>query len=114
VSAELDRTLEALADPQRRAMVGLLRASPLRSSDVAEALSLSRSATSKHLGALRRAGVVEETADASDARARVYRLRRAPFDELRVWLDEVEAYWGEQLAAFKAHAERGHNKRRGR
>jgi hypothetical protein len=41
----------------------------------------------------------------------VYRLRRQPFDELRVWLDEVEAYWGEQLAAFKAHAERG---RRGR
>jgi hypothetical protein len=36
---------------------------------------------------------------------RVYRLRREPFVALQSWLDQVEAFWGEQLGAFKAHAE---------
>ena len=26
--------------------------------------------------------------------------------ELRAWLDDVEAFWGDQLGAFKAHAEK--------
>jgi hypothetical protein len=34
------------------------------------------------------------------------RLRRQPFAELRDWLDEVEAFWTDQLMAFKAHAEK--------
>ena len=37
---------------------------------------------------------------------RVYRLRPERFAALRGWLQEVEAFWGEQLGAFKAHAER--------
>jgi hypothetical protein len=36
----------------------------------------------------------------------MYQLRAQPFSDLRVWLDEVEAFWGEQLQALKAHAER--------
>ena len=37
---------------------------------------------------------------------RVYRLRPQPFAALRGWLDQVEAFWGEQLEAFRVHAER--------
>lgn len=61
---------------------------------------------SRHLGVLRRAGIVEESSDEEDARVRTYRLCPEPFSELRAWLDEVEAFWGDQLEAFKAHAER--------
>lgn len=35
-------------------------------------------------------------------------LRRDQFAAVREWLDEVEAFWGDQLASFKAHAERSH------
>jgi hypothetical protein len=38
-------------------------------------------------------------------------LRQEPFSEIRGWLDEVEAFWATELAAFKAHAERGKGKR---
>jgi DNA-binding transcriptional ArsR family regulator len=79
---------------------------------MAEALSTSRPAMSRHLGVLRRAGLVEEDGLEDDARARVYRLRRPPFSELRSWLDEVEAFWTLQLSAFKAHAERRRPRRR--
>ena len=37
---------------------------------------------------------------------RLFRLEPAAFADLRDWLTEVEAFWGGQLAAFKAHAEK--------
>jgi DNA-binding transcriptional ArsR family regulator len=108
----LDQTFLALGDPARLAVVGLLRKRPLRSSEIATALEISRPTMSRHLQLLRRTGLVEETALDGDARARVYRLRPERFAELRDWLDEVEAFWGEQLQAFKAHAERKPKRRR--
>ncbi|HEX2171421.1 MAG TPA: metalloregulator ArsR/SmtB family transcription factor [Dehalococcoidia bacterium] len=107
---DLDRTLAALADPTRRAVVDQLRIRPLRSGEIAAALAMSRPAMSRHLRVLRRAGVLEEGALEGDARARLYQLRPEPFSELRNWLDEVEAFWGDQLDAFKAHAEGSHRK----
>jgi len=31
---------------------------------------------------------------------------------MREWLDEVEAFWSDQLGAFKAHAERRYGKKK--
>jgi DNA-binding transcriptional ArsR family regulator len=105
MEAGVDRTLSALADPTRREVVYLLLGQPRRASEIAEALATTRPAMSRHLRVLRRSGLVEEQSLEEDARARLYRLRREPFTELRGWLDEVEGFWNEQLHAFKAHAE---------
>ena len=105
MEAGVDRTLAALADPTRRGVVYLLLDRPRRASEIAEALAATRPAMSRHLRVLRRAGVVEEESLPEDARARLYRLRREPFAELRGWLDEVEGFWTDQLRAFKAYAE---------
>jgi DNA-binding transcriptional ArsR family regulator len=107
-ASSLDPTFAALADPSRRAVVDLLRKQPLRASDIADALSLSRPAMSRHLRVLRKSGLVEEDAVEHDARVRLYRLRRRPFTQLRGWLDEVEGFWREELEAFKEHVERKH------
>jgi hypothetical protein len=63
---------------------------------------------SRHLRVLRASGLVEVEADQidHDARLRVYRLRPEPFVTLQAWLDQVQAFWNEQLGAFKAYAER--------
>jgi len=105
MEAGVDRTLAALADPTRRGVVYLLLRQPRRAGEIADALAATRPAMSRHLRVLRRAGLVEESSLEEDARARLYRLRRGPFAELRSWLDEVEGFWGEQLQAFKEHAE---------
>jgi DNA-binding transcriptional ArsR family regulator len=110
VSHDLEQIFSALGDPARLAAVRLLRKKPLRSSEVATALSLSRPLTSRHLRVLRRAGLVEEKSEEDDARVRIYGLRPEAFAEVRSWLAEVEAFWGDQLHAFKAHAERKHGK----
>jgi DNA-binding transcriptional ArsR family regulator len=107
-SQALDRTLQALAEPTRRAVVGLLRHGPQRASEIADALAMSRQAMSRHLRVLRQAGVIQEVAASGpgdDARARTYRLEAQPLAELQGWLGEVQVFWGAQMLAFKAHAE---------
>lgn len=105
--SKVDLTLAALADKTRREVVELLRETPRRPSDIADALSLSRPALSRHLRVLRQAGLVSEEVQVDDARARLLHLRRQPFEELQSWVSDVTALWEDQLAAFKRHAERG-------
>ncbi len=102
----IDETLGALADPTRRRVVELLRRRPRRAGELGEALDMSAPAMSRHLRVLRTRGLVEEARDETDARARVYRLRPKPFQDLEAWLGEVTAFWDDQLDAFKAHVER--------
>ena len=106
MSTPLDRTLLALADPTRRGVIDLLRKEPRRASELAELLSMTRPAMSRHLRLLRKTGLVSESEPDHDARVRMYRLEREPFAELGAWLEEVEAFWGDQLQAFKQHAEK--------
>ncbi len=108
---ELDVTLFALADRNRRAVVDLLRDHPLRAGEVAASLSLTPPALSRHLRVLRRSGLIKGEGVEDDARVRVYRLRKEPFDQLCKWLEEVESFWVGELGAFRDHVER--SKRRG-
>ncbi len=101
----LDDTLAALSDPTRRKVIELLREQPRRAGELAEAFDMVAPAMSRHLRILRKSGLVAEGGLEHDARVRVYHLRREPFAELRGWLDEIEAFWAEQLAGFKALAE---------
>jgi DNA-binding transcriptional ArsR family regulator len=112
VPVDLDQTLLALADPTRRGVIELLRREPHRASDLAEALAMTRPAMSRHLRVLRKSGLVSESEPEHDARVRMYRLEREPFTELRDWLTEVEGFWGDQLQAFKAHAEKAGKRRK--
>mgnify|MGYP000880756627 CR=1 FL=1 len=104
--ATLDRTLAALADPSRRGVVDLLCKGPRRAGELAEALSMTPPAMSRHLRVLRETGLIEDEGLDGDARVRVYRLRQEPFSALRQWVDEVASFWTAELDAFKAHAER--------
>jgi len=105
----LDRTLQALAEPTRRAVVGLLRHGPQRAGELAEALAMSRQAMSRHLRVLRQAGVIHEVGAAGpddDARARTYRLEARPLADLQTWLGEVQSFWSVQMQSFRKQAER--------
>lgn len=104
--ASIDRTLAALADPHRRRVIDLLRERPLRAGELAEAAQISFPAMSRHLKTLRESGLVEEDRDAFDSRVRIYRFRSKPMAELKSWLEETEALWTRQLAAFRAHLQK--------
>ena len=107
----VDDTLAALADPTRRAVIDLLRRGPQRACELAQALAISAPTLSRHMRVLRKSGLVSDEEPEHDARVRLYHLQPQAFASLRGWLDEVEAFWGDQLAAFKAHAEQPRKRR---
>jgi len=66
---------------------------------------MSRPAMSRHLRVLRTKGLVDVETATEDARERLYQLRPDTFIAMQAWLDQMQAYWSEQLGAFKKHAE---------
>jgi DNA-binding transcriptional ArsR family regulator len=86
--------------------VDLLRERPRRAGELAEAAKISFPLMSRHLKRLRESGLVEEDRDEFDSRVRIYRLRPEPMADLKLWLEETDALWGRQLAAFKAHVQK--------
>lgn len=109
---DLDLTFSALADPTRRGVVDLLRGGPRRAGEIAEAMDMSRPAMSRHLRVLRTHGLVEETPDARDARARVYNLCPEPIDELSDWVAHIQRFWDDQLESFREVAEKRAERKR--
>ncbi|MFN3585682.1 ArsR/SmtB family transcription factor [Phenylobacterium sp.] len=107
MSAAVDRTLAALADPTRRRVVDLLAQRPRPAGELAREVGVSAPVMSRHLKTLRAGGLVQESHPEFDARVRVYALRPEPMVHLLRWLEESERLWRAQLSAFKAHVESG-------
>ena len=100
----LDRTLAALSEPTRRRLLERVGKGARRASDAGRGLGVSRPAISKHLGVLRRAGLVTVSAR---GRERIYHLAPAPqgLRAARAYLERVSGFWDQALDAFKAFAE---------
>ncbi|MFK0112821.1 ArsR/SmtB family transcription factor [Streptomyces sp. NPDC091217] len=92
-----DALWTALADPHRRAIVGLLLTRPRPVGEIVEACGLSQPSTSKHLKVLREAGLVRVR---QDAQRRVYALDPAPIAELDAWLAPYRRLWNRSLDAL--------------
>jgi len=105
VVIDIDTTLSALADPTRRRIVELLRDRPQPAGELAAAFDVTPPAVSRHLRVLRRSGLIIGHGVDDDARLRVYELRQEPFTALHAWLDQVRAFWTDQLGAFAEHVE---------
>lgn len=95
------QTLQALADPTRRAVFERLRDGPSPVGELAAGLPVSRPAVSQHLKVLKEAGLVRECRTGT---RRVYSVELEGLAELRGYLDTL---WGDVLAAFRDHADNG-------
>jgi DNA-binding transcriptional ArsR family regulator len=90
---------EALGDPNRRAIVELLRGGDRSVQELADALPISRPAVSRHLRLLKDAGLVTDRAEGT---RRLYRLHDEGIEAVRAYLEQV---WGETAARFRIAAE---------
>jgi len=93
-------TWAALADPHRRAVLGLLLERPRSVNELVASLELSQPSTSKHLRVLRDAGLVSVR---REAQRRVYALEPGPIAELDVWLAPYRRLWNDALDALERH-----------
>lgn len=97
---QLTRTLAALADPTRRAILLSLRERGAASvSDLAEPFDLTPRAISKHIGVLESAGLISRS---RDAQRRPSQLRVEPLIELDAWLEDYRAVWAHRFTALDA------------
>jgi DNA-binding transcriptional ArsR family regulator len=97
-SSDLDAVFHALANGARRTMLGRLAEGELTVGELAEPLTMSLAAASKHLKVLERVGLVEQTAA---GRQRVCRLVALPLAPAAAWLDFYEGYWAERLDSLE-------------
>jgi DNA-binding transcriptional ArsR family regulator len=104
----MDAVLQALADPSRRTVLGILRDHPATAGELAEALPIARPGVSRHLRVLREAGLVDVR---QDAQRRIYSIRPEPFIEVDEWLDDYRSLWQNRFDALHTEIARGKKER---
>jgi DNA-binding transcriptional ArsR family regulator len=93
---------EALAEPNRRRILDLLRAGERSAGDLVAALSISQPGVSKHLRVLRESGLVRVR---GDGQRRLYSLETASLVEIDAWLAPYRRFWADRLDALEHHLE---------
>lgn len=94
---------EALAEPNRRRILDVLRSGERPAGDLVEALAISQPGVSKHLKLLREAGLVSVRAD---GQRRLYRLEPRGLADLDAWLMPYRRFWAGRLTRLDEHLER--------
>lgn len=94
----LDRTLVALADPTRRAILERLSAGEARVTDVAAPFRISLNAVSKHIRVLEQAELVRRR---RRGREHFLTINPEPLDEAAAWIKAKSAFWTSRLAALE-------------
>ncbi|WP_391572406.1 ArsR/SmtB family transcription factor [Cohnella sp.] len=94
-SPDMDMSmLSALAEPNRKRIVELLRDGPLTVGEIADRLEIRQPQASKHLKVLSESGIVDVQAEAN---RRIYKLRPAPFQALDSWLQSFRRIMEERF-----------------
>jgi DNA-binding transcriptional ArsR family regulator len=90
----LSRTLSALADPTRRAILARLAGGEATVGELARPFDMSLPGVSKHLRVLQNAGLIVKGRDAQWRRCR---LEPAPLRDVSGWLDQYRRFWEESF-----------------
>jgi len=99
----MESVFEIIAEPNRRAILGLLVSSEQSVGEIERQLRMSQPTVSKHLRVLREAGFVESTVD---AQRRLYRLKPEPFQEVDAWLAPFRKFWSAHVDALERYLDR--------
>jgi len=95
---ELNRVFQALASPDRRRILALLReGGELKVGEVGKAFSMTQNGVSKHLKVLEAAGLVKRRVE---GRVHWISVNLALLEPARAWLDSHYHFWNQRLEAF--------------
>lgn len=102
-AATTSDVFNAIAEPRRREIVNLLARGAERDvNELVLKLGLPQPAVSKHLGVLRKVGVVAVN---KAGQRRLYRLNPQELKPVHDWIQNFERFWTDQLASIKEVAE---------
>ncbi len=92
--------MSALAEPNRFAIVELLRDGPRSVTDIVDRLGISQPLASKHLKVLSDVAIVDRRVD---GKRRIYALQQERFAELDRWLDTFTDLWAARFDRLQSH-----------
>jgi DNA-binding transcriptional ArsR family regulator len=92
----------AIAEPKRRQVLDVLAQGERPVNELVRSLGWPQPQVSKHLGVLKKVGLVSER---REGRQRVYRLNAQRLQPIHEWLKNYERFWTHQLELLKARAE---------
>lgn len=95
----LDQVYAAIADPTRRAILGVLAGGEVKVGTLAHRFPISFNGVSKHVKVLERAGLLTRRVR---GREHWLRLKPAPLREAARWLDHYREFWDTRLDALEA------------
>lgn len=104
-SAQLTDVFYALADPTRRAIVGVLGRGPATVSALAAPFEMALPSFMKHLSVLERSGVIRSS---KLGRVRTCELRPKALSQAERWITEQRAVWEARTDRMAALAEKLH------
>lgn len=94
----------AIAEPRRREIIDLLVDGNRHAvGEMVEALRIPQASVSKHLGVLRKVGIVSVT---KQGQLRLYRLDPKELKPVHDWVKKYERFWAHHLDRIKLRAER--------
>jgi DNA-binding transcriptional ArsR family regulator len=99
----LDRTMMALADPTRRAILQRLSRGEARVTDLARPFAMSLNSVSKHIRVLENARLVQRR---RVGREHILSFSRKPLDEAAAWIEAQRAFWNDRLDALERELNR--------
>jgi DNA-binding transcriptional ArsR family regulator len=100
VEADLDAAFAALGDRTRRAIVTRLVRGEATVGELAEPFDLTHQAISRHVGILRRCGLIHQRVD---GQRRPCRLNVERMQELIGWITEQQREWESRLVRLERH-----------
>ncbi len=103
-AATTSDVFNAIAEPRRREIINALAGgTAVGVGDLVEMLRIPQPAVSKHLGVLRKVGIVSV---AKHGQHRMYRLNAKELKPVHDWVKTHEPFWSHQLGRIKERAER--------
>ena len=89
---------QAIADPTRRAILGMIAAKPLNLNAVAENFDVSRPAISKHIKILSECGLIMIR---QQGRERFCEAKLQNLDVVSDWVEQYRVFWTKKLDALE-------------
>jgi DNA-binding transcriptional ArsR family regulator len=102
-AATTSDVFNAVAEPQRRAILEFIAGDERSVSDIVDALELAQPSVSKHLRVLKDVGLVNAR---RNGKQMLYRTNATELKPLHEWAGMFERLWRNQLQRVKEHAER--------
>jgi DNA-binding transcriptional ArsR family regulator len=102
-AATTSDAFNAIAEPQRRHILVLLKGGEMPVNDVAEALGVAQPRASKHLRVLREVGLVRVR---EKGRQRIYGLDARGLRPVHDWLGGFEQFWTESFGRLDDYVQR--------